>query len=118
MISIKKLLNSFKYAFRGIKFVFLEEQNMKIHVLISVVVIVTGLIMKLSCMEWIAVVICIGMVFTAEIFNTAIENIVDFISPNVHPLAGKIKDISAAAVIICAVVSVVVGSFIFLPKFF
>lgn len=118
MISLKKIFNSFRYAFQGIKFTFKEEQNMKIHVIITIAVIIVGFILGLSYLEWIAIIICIGMVFAAEIFNTAIENMVNLVSPERNPLAGKIKDLSAAAVVVCAAISIVVGCLIFIPKLF
>jgi diacylglycerol kinase len=60
--------------------------------------------------------LCIGLVFGAEMMNTAIENVVDLASPELHPLAGKAKDIAAGAVLICTIVSVVIGLLIFVPK--
>jgi diacylglycerol kinase (ATP) len=110
---MKTLFKSFGYAKDGLKTGLKEERNMKIHLCISVIVIVAGLFLELSRLEWIAIVLCVGIVFAAELFNTALENVVDLISPKYHPVAGKIKDLSAAAVIICAVVSVVVGVIIF-----
>ena len=66
-------------------------------------------------MEWIAVILCIGMVIGAELFNSAIERIVDLVSPQRHPLAGQIKDIAAGAVLICALTALIIGLIIFIP---
>ena len=89
---------------------------MKIHVGIAVLVVLMGLYFRISVYEWMVCVLCIGLVFSSEMFNTAIETIVDLISPNVHPLAGKTKDIAAGAVLITAICSVIIGILIFLPK--
>lgn len=113
---MKKRIISFSYALKGLKSVFLSEPNMKIHVGIAVLVVLMGLYFRISVYEWMACVLCIGLVFSSEMFNTAIETVVDLISPNVHPLAGKTKDIAAGAVLITAICSVIIGILIFLPK--
>lgn len=89
---------------------------MKIHVGVAVLVLGLGYVLKISSVEWITVVLCIGLVFSAEMFNTALEILVDKVSPQKDPIAGKIKDISAGAVLIAAIISVIVGVIIFLPK--
>lgn len=113
---MKKRIQSFGYAFRGIRHVFGTEANMKIHIVISVVVIICGFTFAISLTEWICCLLCIGMVVGAEMMNTAIENVVDLASPEQNPLAGKAKDIAAGAVLICAIVSVLIGILIFVPK--
>lgn len=111
-----RLTKSFGYAWKGIRSVFSTEQNMKIHVGVAVLALGLGYLLKISSVEWIAVVLCIGLVFSAEMFNTALEILVDKVSPQKDPIAGKIKDISAGAVLIAAIISVIVGVIIFLPK--
>ncbi|HRG03383.1 MAG: diacylglycerol kinase family protein [Paludibacteraceae bacterium] len=113
---MKRLLKSFVFAWQGIKAVFSSEQNMKIHVAVAITVIFFGFVFSISSAEWISVVICIGLVFSAEMFNTAFETLVDKVSPDKDPLAGKTKDIAAGAVLLAAIISVVVGIIIFLPK--
>jgi len=113
---MKKRIQSFGYAIRGIREVFGSEANMKIHIVITVLVIISGILFSISLTEWIFCLLCIGLVVGAEMINTAIENVVDLASPELHPLAGKAKDIAAGAVLICAVISVIVGLIIFLPK--
>lgn len=117
MEKLKKRINSFQYAGRGIRTVFGTETNMKIHICIAILVLIAGFTFKISAIEWIACLLCIGLVVGMEMVNTAIENIVDLVSPNHHPLAGKAKDIAAGAVLICAIISVVVGLLVFGPKF-
>jgi len=116
MIPMKKRIRSFGYAGRGIRIVFGTEANMKIHIVIAVLVIVCGLGFSISLIEWMLCLLCVGLVFSAEMMNTAIENVVDLASPNLHPLAGKAKDIASGAVLICAIISVIIGLLIFIPK--
>lgn len=113
---MKKRIQSFVYACRGIKVVFLSETNMQIHIVIALLVLIFGFMFKISIAEWIVCLLCIGLVFGAEMMNTAIENVVDLASPDLHPMAGKAKDIAAGAVLLCAITSVVVGLLIFGPK--
>ena len=113
---MKKRIQSFVYAGRGIRVVFSSEANMKIHIVVATLVVICGFIFNINTTEWIACLLCIGLVFGAEMINTAIENVVDLASPDYHELAGKAKDIAAGAVLICAIVSVIIGILIFLPK--
>jgi len=114
---MRKRIQSFGYAGRGIRQVFSSEANMKIHILIAIIVIICGFLFKITVSEWIFCLLCIGLVFSAEMINTAIENVVDLASPEHHELAGKAKDIAAGAVLICAIISVIIGLLIFVPKF-
>ena len=114
--SILKRLLSFKFAFQGIKLLFKEEQNSWVHLLFTILAITLAIWLKISFLEWSLIVFCVGFVFVAEIFNTAIENICDFISPQRHAMIKRIKDLSAAAVLFSAITSLIIGSLIFLPK--
>lgn len=105
------------HAFNGIKMAFKEEPNFRIHVVATIIVIAAGLYFKLSTTEWLAIIIVIGLVLLTELVNTAIENIADFISPERHEKIKTIKDIAAAAVLISAIVALVVGLLVFVPKF-
>lgn len=116
--SLKKRLKSFTYAGRGIAKFICKEHNAWIHSIVTIAVIGAGCVVGISRMEWIAIVLCIGLVLAAEAINTAIERLVDLASPNYHPLAGDAKDIAAGAVLICAATSVVVGLIIFVPYLF
>jgi diacylglycerol kinase (ATP) len=114
-MQVLKMLRSFRHAIRGLKFL-LEENNFKFHLLASVIVLLAGFYVKLSNTEWVIIVTQIGLVSAAETFNTAIEKLCDFVSPEHQPLIGKVKDLAAAAVLIVSVVAVIVGIIIFLPK--
>ena len=113
----KKLINSFKYAIEGFISSFKTERNMKIHVLAMVIVIALGVFFKLDKIEWCIVTITIVAVLSAELFNTAIETVVDMISPEKNAKAKLAKDISAAAVLVLAMGAVIIGAIIFIPKF-
>ncbi|QIK54394.1 diacylglycerol kinase family protein [Dysgonomonas sp. HDW5B] len=114
--SLEKRAESFKYALNGLKIVFIEEHNARIHLIVSVIVIACGFIFHISTVEWIIICFAIGLVISMEIINSAIENLSDFVSPEHHKLIKKVKDLSAAAVLVCTISSVVIGILIFLPK--
>ena len=115
-MEVKKLINSFKYAFEGIASSFKSERNMKIHVIIMIIVIIWGIIFKISAIEWIVCTILFALVISAELFNTALETIVDMVMPEINEKAKLAKDISAGAVLILAIASAIAGIIIFLPK--
>ncbi len=83
----------------------------------AMAVIIAGIVLGITRTEWIMVVMCIGTVIAAELFNTAIEKLVDLVSPERHPVAGRVKDIAAGAVLICAVAAAIIGLIIFIPYF-
>ncbi len=114
--SIRKRLNSFKYAFNGLRVLIKEEHNARIHLLASICAIMAGLFFRISSSEWIAIVFAIGLVISLEIINSSIENMADFISPQKNEKIKRIKDLSAAAVLVGAFVALVVGLLIFVPK--
>ena len=104
------------YALNGIKLLFTGQNNIKIQGFIGILVCLLGWIVTLSTLEWMIVLFCIGWVLSAESFNTAIEYVVDFISPDYHIKAGQIKDISAGGVLIISIISSIIGLIIFIPK--
>lgn len=112
---LKKQLRSFGYAWQGFKACVGKEQNLDFHLLVTIAVVVAGCCFGITRMEWVAVVLCLGLVVGAELMNTAIERLVDLVSPHRHPQAGQVKDIAAAAVLICTVAAIVVGVLIFFP---
>ncbi len=112
----KRLTNSFKYAFEGILQAYVGEQNLKIHTVIAVLVIIFGFILKISYTEWLVCLVLIGLVLMAEFFNTSIEYLVDLVSPEIHPLAKATKDTASAGVLMMAIISAIIGLIIFIPK--
>jgi len=107
---------SFKFAFAGIIYAFRTQANAWIHSLAAILAVAAGFFLKISSGEWIFIVIAIGSVFTAEIFNTAIEKLVDIISLERQEKAGIVKDLSAGAVFIASLMALVIGCIIFIPK--
>jgi len=114
--SIKSRFKSFKYAINGLKILIRNEHNSRIHLVAMIIAIVLGIILKISNIEWIVIVIVIGFVFSTEIINSAIEKLADFVSPDYHETIKKVKDLSAAMVLVCALVSLIVGIIVFIPK--
>ena len=108
--------NSFKYAFQGIWASFKSERNMKIHVFMMIFVILCGFLLNINLGEWITCLILFAVVIGAELFNTAIEAVVDMISLEKSPQAKLAKDISAGAVLVFAMASALIGLLIFVPK--
>lgn len=108
-------LFSFKYAFAGLRYVIVSQRNAWIHAAITIAVVILAAFLKLSLQDWAVLVLAIGLVWTAEIFNTALEVLVDLASPQPHPLAKIAKDVSAAAVLVSAIASILIGLCILLP---
>lgn len=112
----KKLINSFKYAIEGFISSFKTERNMKIHVLAMLIVIILGIYFKINAIEWCFISISVALVIGSELFNTALETIVDMVCPEKNPKAKLAKDISAAAVLAFAIGAAIIGGIIFIPK--
>jgi diacylglycerol kinase len=112
---MKNALNRFAYAVKGVIVFFREGTHAKFHLLASVIAVTAGVFFHITFIEWIAVVLCIGMVLAAEMLNTAIELLGDFVHKEQHPLIGKIKDISAGAVLFAALAAGITGCIIFIP---
>ncbi|KGP90501.1 diacylglycerol kinase [Pontibacillus chungwhensis BH030062] len=114
----KKKLIGFSFAFQGVWKVLKTERNFRIHLSVSAIVVLAGLLFDLAAWEWVAVTTIMAMVIILEMINSVIERIMDFLSPEHHPLVGEIKDISAGAVLVAALASVIIACIIFLPKLF
>ena len=115
-IGIKRFINSFHYSWDGIKYAFKYEQSMFIHVLMTLLVVVCGIVLELNFQEWLLCIILIGLVIATELINTAIEAVVDLACPEIHPLAKTAKDTAAAAVFVFALTALLCGLFLFVPK--
>ena len=107
--SWKKRGKSFIYAFQGITHAFKTQHNLWIHLSIASVVIICGFIFNLSITRWCIILFAIGFVIVTELINTALEKIVDFISPEYNEKAGIIKDIGAVAVLISSLFAAITG---------
>ncbi len=115
-VEAKRLVNSFKFAGEGIITSFKSEKNMKIHFLAMFIVIILGFALHISLIEWIVCIILFGGVIGAEMFNTAIETVVDMVMPYKNPKAKIAKDVAAGGVLVWAICSAIIGGIVFIPK--
>ncbi len=114
--SMKQRLLSFKYAVNGLVVLFKSEHNAHIHTIAAVVAIFLGWFLKIEKGEWLWIILAIGMVFITELLNSAIEYLADVVSPGQHEKIGKVKDLSAGAVLVAAIIALLIGCMIFIPK--
>ncbi len=109
-------MKRFKYAFNGIWYGLKSQQSMRLHLIAVAIVVSAGTVLELNRVEWALVVGVIGLVLAAELFNTSIESLLDMVTEERDEKAGLIKDVAAGSVLVAAVVSVIVGVIVFLPK--
>ena len=107
---------SLTFALSGLRYAFTSQRNLRIHVTVTALVVIAGLALRINRLEWAVVAAMIALVIGLELLNTAIEALVDLASPSPHPLARVAKDTAAAATLVAALGSVVVGLIIFLPR--
>jgi diacylglycerol kinase (ATP) len=112
---MRRRINSFRFALAGIKAAFWTEVNMRIHLAAAVLVLALAFVLGVTATEWCFLVLCMGLVWAAELFNTALEVLVNLVSPAQHPLAGKVKDLAAGAVLVTATIAAVIGLIVFVP---
>ena len=112
----KKLIKSFKCAIQGIIQAMKTERNVKIHITIMILVIISGIVFKIAKQEWITCIILFGLVISLELVNSAIETTVDIAMPEISEKAKNAKDIAAGAVLVSAISSAIIGLTIFIPK--
>lgn len=111
----KRFLDSFKYSFEGLAYAYLNEQSMFLHFIASGLVILMGLYFKITITEWILTFVMIGIVMGTELLNTAIEAVVDLVSPEKHYLAKIAKDTASASVFIYSLIAAIVGLMVYVP---
>ncbi len=110
---IFRTFKSFSYALRGLGNVVRYENNARIHLVATVIVAVTGGILQISWQDWCWLVTAVSMVWITETINTAIEKLVDLVSPGHNEKAGAVKDIAAGAVLLASIFAAVIGGIIF-----
>ena len=108
-------LRSFGHAFRGLKVLLQTQQNARIHASATVLVAAAAALLRISSIEWALIVLAIVCVWATEALNTAVEFVVDLVSPGHHPLAAKAKDVAAGAVLVAAIGAAIVGGLVFGP---
>lgn len=114
MIDIQKFVRSLGFAYEGFLSLIKSENNARIHFVATVCVIVTGMLFNISAFEWFWIALAIALVWICEAFNTALETMVDLVSPEKNPLAKKIKDVSAAAVLFASIFALFVAVKVFI----
>ncbi|MEN1785666.1 MAG: diacylglycerol kinase family protein [Bacteroidota bacterium] len=120
-VSLVFIIDRFKsvgYALKGIVEVVRTEANFQVQIIVSTIVIAAGFYFDLTKIEWILQLFCIGLVLGVESLNTAIERLSDKVSPDFDPQIGKVKDLSAGAVLLVSITAIIVGLLIYLPKIF
>lgn len=116
--TLRKRLRSFAYAFNGIRLLIQNEPNAWIHCAAAISAVALGFVLQISHLEWIAIVVVIGMVLAAEAVNSSIEALADLVSPEYNEAIKRTKDLAAGAVLLVALAAAVVGCIIFIPKLF
>lgn len=112
----KNFFQSFKNALKGVKFVWEYGNNIKIQVVFGILATILGIILKLSKIEFAILVLTIFIVLICEVFNTAVEKLVDLYTIEYNDVAKIVKDVAAGAVTISAIMSIIIGIILFLPK--
>jgi len=114
--TLKRRLQSFKYAFAGIRDLLLYEHNFRIHLVAAVLAIALGIILQISLWKWAILALTIGGVIIAEAFNSALEKLSDVVSPDPNEHIKRAKDYGAAAVLLASILAIILGLIIFLPE--
>lgn len=115
---IKRFFKSFNYAENGIRYALVNEQNLSVHLTVTLLVIIFGIILHVSVTEWILLIFAISLVIGSEMINTAIEACVDLNSLEKSKLARIAKDSASGAVLVFSICAALIGLIIFLPKIF
>ena len=110
-------IKSVKYAFNGFWLLVSTEHSIIAQMVIAIAITILGFIMNISSTEWLFQILAIGLILVAESLNTAIEKLADFVQPEHDKNIGKIKDISAGAAFFAAIIAVIIGLIIYIPKF-
>ncbi len=113
-----RVIKSFGWAFSGLKDCILHEKNFRIQYFLALLVVIAGIILSISLTEWMIILLSFAVVLSFEIINSAIEKLCDLVSPDFNLTIKKVKDMSASAVLLSAIISFIIGSIIFLPKIY
>ncbi len=114
--SLTDRVNSFKYAINGIKILFKEEHNARIHLVVSLGVICLSFLLKISLTEFCLILFSIGLVLASESINTSIENLANEVCSETSQSIKKVKDLVASAVLFCSISALLIGAIVFIPR--
>ncbi len=115
MVDLKRLAQSLRFAFKGLKHTLLFHQNLKIHLTITVLALTLGLVFQISLAEWVSLLAAIFLVLVAEMINTAFEEVINLVKEDHSERARIAKDVSAGMVLLAAIFAVLIGAIVFLP---
>ena len=115
-LGFKRMLKSFKFSFDGLKYAYLHEQSLTLHVIVMTLIIAFGLGFKISAIQWVVTLIMGALILVAELFNTAIEAVVDMVTDEYHPLAKVAKDTASAACFVANMTAAGMWLVVFVPK--
>lgn len=113
---MKKFIKSFSNAANGIVFLFKSQRNARIELLITILVIISAILFRISAFEWISILLCIALVLGLEGINTSLELFADKVHPEFDKEIGKAKDVAAGAVLFASIVAAIIGIIIFAPR--
>jgi len=116
--SLKTRIGSFRFAINGLRSLLIYEHNSRIHLVAAILVIFAAILLKVSVSEWVLLTVVMGIVFLTELLNSAIETLSDLIEPGYNEIIRRAKDYSAAAVLVSAIIALITGCLIFIPKLF
>jgi undecaprenol kinase len=114
---LRRCLNSFKYSVQGLTYAYKYEQSMFIHAMFTLVAFLLNIFLKVSSTEWLITLLCLGVVLSIELINTAIEAVVDLVTLEIHPLAKIAKDCGSAATFVVTMLGIVICIIIYFPYF-
>ncbi len=114
--SFKDRVKSFSYAFKGISKLIVNEHNARVHLTAAILACSMGFVLQISPIEWISILVVIGLVILSELFNTAIERLADFVESDWNDTIGEVKDYASGAVLVASIVAFIVGLIVFVPK--
>ena len=111
----KRQVNSYRYAAKGVRYSLATQVNIWLHLVIALVVLVLAYLLQFDVEQYLIVTLAIGFVISAELFNTAVEEMTNLLSPEYHQVAGVVKDVAAGAVLVAAITAAIVGLTLFVP---
>ena len=114
--SKRKFSSSVKNCINGFEFININEDNFKREIFLGIIVLILSYVFRVNKIEFIIIIIMIGLVLVCETINTVVERLVDLVSPGYNKIAGEVKDIMAFAVLLMCIISLVIGAIIFIPK--
>lgn len=114
---LRDRLLSFRYAWHGLSQILKKELHFRIHLVAACAVLLAGFLFRVSRTDWLVLILCIGLVMALEVINSAVERLVDLVSPHKSEQAKLIKDMAAGAVLLAALCALVAGTVVLLPYF-